>query len=320
MKILKRAFACFVIVLFITAVVWGAWDKDKPAAGTSLRSSNPELLANQSALQTALDAEHDFGSSTQTGSHTPGSARAFFQDAAPSTQIDGGAFAATDLGSLWFDTNATPDNLYYVLTATTPTWTLISTSLIAEVVATANTWGAHQTFGAGFDLLGSATSDITWNTDKFTVAGATGDVVIAGTLDVTGNIDPTTYDPCNGGFLDEDDMTSDAADKVASQQSIKAFGTWVPAVTGAGAGYAGEESITSPNGLIIKMGYQAVGAASGTITFGTAFPTGVVGLSTTLKHTAYTTASLTIQDFTTVDIDWTTLVDMTGFWWVAVGY
>ncbi|KKL69239.1 hypothetical protein LCGC14_2116960, partial [marine sediment metagenome] len=76
---------------------------------------------------------------------------------------------------------------------------------------------------------GSATSDITINTNKFTVAGATGDTVIAGTLavtdtlDVTGNIDPTTYETTNGGFLDEDAMGSDADDKVASQQSIKAY-------------------------------------------------------------------------------------------------
>ncbi len=42
------------------------------------------------------------------------------------------------------------------------------------------------------------------------------------TLDVVGNIDPTTYETTNGGFLDEDDMSSDAANKIASQQSIKA--------------------------------------------------------------------------------------------------
>lgn len=51
----------------------------------------------------------------------------------------------------------------------------------------------------------------------------TGNVACAGTLDVTGNIDPTSYETTNGGFLDEDDMASDSAAKVASQQSIKAF-------------------------------------------------------------------------------------------------
>ncbi len=58
------------------------------------------------------------------------------------------------------------------------------------------------------------------------VAGAstlTGNVACSGTLDVTGNIDPTTYETTNGGFLDEDAMGSDSANKVASQQSIKAY-------------------------------------------------------------------------------------------------
>ncbi len=91
--------------------------------------------------------------------------------------------------------------------------------------------GTGVTLAAGADLIGSSTSDITINTDKFTVAGATGNTVIdgtcavGGTLDVTGNIDPTTYETTNGGFLDEDDMASaaTAADKVCSQQSIKAY-------------------------------------------------------------------------------------------------
>lgn len=76
-------------------------------------------------------------------------------------------------------------------------------------------------------------------------AGGTvnGNRAITGKLDVDGNIDPTTYETTNGGFLDEDDMASDAADKVASQQSIKAyidaqiaaigslFGTWVDGIS-----------------------------------------------------------------------------------------
>ena len=273
---IKRMLMLFIVGLFIAAIAWGAWDKDKPAAGTSLRSSNPEILANNTALQTALDAEHDFGGSTQTGSHTPGSARAFFQDDAPTTQIDGDAFAATDLGSLWFDTNATPDNLYYVLTAYagSGTWTKVSVSLIAEIVATANTWGAHQTFGAGFDLKGSATSDILWN--NFTVAGATGNTLVPGTLDVTGNIDPTTYETTNGGFLDEDAMGSDAADKICSQQSIKAY------VDADHPAYSGGESHTDGSGLIFKQGIESVaGNTTDTVTFTDAFSNGVVSGSVT---------------------------------------
>ncbi len=48
------------------------------------------------------------------------------------------------------------------------------------------TAAAHVNLSAGADLIGSATSDITFNTNKFTVAGATGNTVVAGTLGVTG--------------------------------------------------------------------------------------------------------------------------------------
>jgi len=52
----------FILIILIAWSPWfiGAWDKDKPAASTSLRSSNPEILANWAALETALGEEHNF--------------------------------------------------------------------------------------------------------------------------------------------------------------------------------------------------------------------------------------------------------------------
>ncbi|KKL58007.1 hypothetical protein LCGC14_2229710 [marine sediment metagenome] len=60
--------------------------------------------------------------------------------------------------------------------------------------------------------LGSATTNLLANT-----------AIFSSTLDVTGNIDPTTYETTNGGFLDEDAMGTDSATAVASQQSVKAY-------------------------------------------------------------------------------------------------
>jgi hypothetical protein len=60
--------------------------------------------------------------------------------------------------------------------------TVTGTATFAENI-TAN---GGLTLGAGDDLIGSATSDITMNTNKFTVAGASGNTVVAGTLAVTG--------------------------------------------------------------------------------------------------------------------------------------
>ena len=59
---------------------------------------------------------------------------------------------------------------------------------------------ASITLGAGADLIGSATSDITINTNKFTVAGATGNTVVAGTIDVTGAATFTGGVTFNGGI------------------------------------------------------------------------------------------------------------------------
>lgn len=236
-----------------------AFDKDKPASSTSLRSSNPEILANWDALETAIGNEHEFSTGgTNSGNHIQGSARCFSQASAPTTQIDGGAFTSTDLGSLWVDTD---NNALYILTATTPTWTPVSTEIIATLLAAARIFG--NTLGV--------TSNFAVNTNKFTVAGATGNTVIAGTLDVTGNIDPTSYETTNGGFLDEDNMASDAADKIASQQSIKKYIddqinatvgalTFNPLSEDGAAGSAGTTRLS--NGLMIARGTQNVSAGA----------------------------------------------------------
>ena len=48
----------FALIILCISVSFGAFDKDKPASSTSLRNSNPEILANWSALETALDQDH----------------------------------------------------------------------------------------------------------------------------------------------------------------------------------------------------------------------------------------------------------------------
>lgn len=74
-------------------------------------------------------------------------------------------------------------------------------------------------------LSGEAGAAFSFNSQNLTAIGtiACGNATVTGTLDVTGNIDPTTFETTRGGFLDEDAMGSNAADKVASQQSIKAY-------------------------------------------------------------------------------------------------
>ncbi|KKM80031.1 hypothetical protein LCGC14_1344010 [marine sediment metagenome] len=164
----------------LPAVFVQAWDKDKPAASTSLRNSQPEMLANQSALETALAQDHEFSTGgTNSGKHEVITFEEESAAGASSTNeghlqvIDGGsqpemAFTSEDGAQLQF----TKDGDLY--------------SSGGLTVVSPSTFNGNVTLGDGDDLLLSTTSDITISGNTFTVAGATGDTVVAGTLTVTG--------------------------------------------------------------------------------------------------------------------------------------
>lgn len=137
-----------------------------------------------------------------------------------------------------------------------------------------------------------------------------------------GNVSGSTAAPTQVDILDEDDMASDSATSLASQQSIKAY------VDNSKAGfnptsYSGGESVTLPNGLIIKMGsVTATKDAATTITFASAFPSGFVSGSAVhnddsntdrrpLKLANAGASSMQIRNTTGVDLD---------VYWIAYGY
>ena len=84
---------------------------------------------------------------------------------------------------------------------------------------------------------------------------------------VLGNVSGAAAAPAEVSILDEDDMVSNSDTSLATQQSIKAYvdataGGFTPST------YAGEESVTLPNGLIMKFGtVSVVGNAATTVTF-----------------------------------------------------
>lgn len=101
-------------------------------------------------------------------------------------------------------------------------------------------------------------------------------------MKVLGNTSGSAAAPQEVDILDEDNMTSDSATSLATQQSIKAFAGMIPAQNGSGGGYASEESVTFPNGLIMKFGsVSASGSSNTSITFGSAFPNATVSAQIT---------------------------------------
>jgi hypothetical protein len=122
-------------------------------------------------------------------------------------------------------------------------------TLLVTGVLTSN---GNVSLGAGSDLLGSSTSDITINTNKFTVAGATGNTVVAGTLGVTGvsTLTGQVYEP-----------------NPVKQQTITDFDSQSPTLT-----------VASMLGGVVKH-TSVTGAGIATVDTGTAMSTGVSGVA-----------------------------------------
>ena len=108
----------------------------------------------------------------------------------------------------------------------------------------------------------------------------------------------------------------------AFTEAVQALGGFSPAA------YVGGESITFPNGFILKFGYVASIAASGTetVTFDTAFPTNVVAALGCVEHTAVLGGNTNIYVSTLIKASLKLINDnednsqAVGAYWVAFGY
>jgi len=182
----------------------------------------------------------------------------------------------------------------------------------------------------------SAKAELHWeDEDGDEIQFTSGGVFNIGLLTSTTITTPTLTSPVlNTGVsgtavLDEDDMTSDSATKLATQQSIKKYvDDNVGSANYTPTSYTGGESVTFPNGLIIKSGYDASVTASSTEakTFSTAFPNGVVSAIANVEHTAplggntnIYISSLSKTGFTAVN-DNDDNGQAVGYYWMAIGY
>ena len=152
-----------------------------------------------------------------------------------------------------------------------------------------------------------------------------GNETIAGTLGVTG-----VATVGKGSLLASSDApTTDPmiANKKFVDDKITANTTMVPAITGAGTGYAGEESITLPNGSIVKAGRvdTSIGATNPVaVSFATPFPAGIVSIQVTQIGTSALITYNEVVDNVTLDgfniRGQVGGVYAPGFYWFAIGY
>jgi len=125
-------------------------------------------------------------------------------------------------------------------------------------------------------------------------------------------------------ILDEDDLVTDSATALATQQSIKAYVDASNTIGFTPSTYAGGESVTLPNGLIMKFGLHTTTTGTNAITFGTAFPSGCINVQYSRQKSTWSafnengcvlgTPATTGFDFY---IDGTTFGNI---YWTAIGY
>ena len=152
------------------------------------------------------------------------------------------------------------------------------------------------------------------------------DKVLGRTSAGTGNVEQVDIVGTNGILLDEDNLSSDSDTQGATQQSIKAYvdTTAAPTVGFVPTSYTGEESVTLPNGLIMKMGISAsVGTDSSlTVEFGTDFNAAPITVQLTKLRGLATTGAgeLTVDNVTASEFTIRNGLDTAGqVYWFAIG-
>lgn len=144
-------------------------------------------------------------------------------------------------------------------------------------IRTANTSAnGNITLTAGYDLIGSSTSDITINTNKFTVAGATGNTVIGGTLGITGATTATGLITANGGVTlgaGDDLIGSSTSDITINTDKFTVAGATGNTVIAGTLGITGATTatglITANGGVTLGAGDDLIGSSTSDITINT---------------------------------------------------
>lgn len=145
-------------------------------------------------------------------------------------------------------------------------------------------------------------------------------------MKVLGNVSGSAAAPDEVSILDEDNMTSDSATSLATQQSIKAYVDDSSTDGFTPTSYVGEESVTLPNGLIMKFGKITSGiptyGVAGTISFSSAFPTACMYATIiTDNYAGNSSANNTIESVSTSQITYIHgMLSTSTIYWQAIGY
>lgn len=232
----------FIIVIAVI-IAWipmymGAWDKTLPAGTTPFKDADDKIRDNNSAIETAFDNDHIFTTgSTQTGEHNQ--VTLAVSGSAPTVSANEGGVYSFDVDQ--GDATVIAELYYKDESANT-----IQITSSGNRLANATYFTATDNAGTGsVNVIKAHTDDeiqLGTNTTVNGTLNATGTLAadaamtVATTLDVTGNIDPTTYETTNGGFQNDGTFAATTVDTTMSSAAIKTYidtqDTAIPSGTG----------------------------------------------------------------------------------------
>ena len=281
------------------------WDVASPDIDQVIGNHYKEMYDLRKGVAIRVNKEHvNLATSSVGGEHIPGGSAILFYD--DTTAVDANVSASTFIhDALIYDTTLLQ---FFTMNEAGDTKVAITigTAGIADAnVMTADIADANVTSAkiADANVLTADIADLNVTEGKLA-----NNAVAFGKL---------------GCEIDEDNMASDSAVHVPTQQSVKAYvdtsipGAWTP------SSYTGEESITFPNGLVMKHG-----SANSTLdsaqqyNFGTAFGTACISVTVT-RSTADASHILPVSTINAAyfKIDRNAAIEGTnGFYWQALGY
>jgi len=178
--------------------------------------------------------------------------------------------------------------------------------------------------GIDFDLNGEMViKDGGVITDKLGNASVTTEKILDENITTATIADSNVTFPKVDFVIDDDTMATATDTNVPTSESVKAYVDSAPNFSP--SSYAGEESVTLPNGLIMKFGSSAAISAdsSGSVTFGTAFPAALLNVVITKNQVLLTggTGEVTVDTLETTGFSLHNGQDNAGiFFWQAIGY
>ena len=299
------------------------WTESAPEDGEFINRIPQEIRFLRGAVRTAFEAEHvevQSGSVVTGARHKMGAARAFISDFSGgyptdspagiqmSTTIDTSKLSTCDVGRIAVNTNDHNRLMVYADDSLgTAIFTNLSVGLIRGTAVATMYAASHSVSDLQIPNANWFKARNAANNDEVNIAKVTGDdsVLLVDGITLQSTAAPAT----NIGIVCKQYVTDNAGSA-----------NYTPTDYANDGSSDSRESVTYPNGLIVKSGYVTDIGGTTPVAFDTAFPNGVVSVMITVKNGSISTDDTVADDVTVSGFNIHGRNAIAGYYWEVRGY